>query len=417
VASKDEKSKLKRTQALSPDEAEKARERLRAAIAQAGATPPAAPSPPMPRPEVPAARAGTPLSPFDAPGKTQVLGADDARKALEQVAKARAATTAAPLQKTQVISQDEAQRARELVRAKAGESPSKISRKPPKTDAPSKMRRESPSKTGKRPAVNPALMTTLPLAGAPRRPETSKPDDRQSSAPTGPPPAPPRAGAPISPFDAPAPRTQVLGADDARKALEQVARARAAALPAAVEKTQIMAPQEAKRAREQVRSKTGDSPSKIARKPPKTADAPSKIRRESHSKIGKKPAVSPALMKTLPLSGPPAAQRAPVAKTRARKPKVAAVPAKPSPPVAPAAEPLMRGAKLRGARLVRADLRGADLSGSDFADADLAYADLSHARLQDADLSFTNLYKTKLDGAELRGSNRFGTRKTNPDRA
>ena len=302
------------------------------------------------------------------------MGAEDARKALEQVAKARAAAAAAPpLQKTQVISQDEAMRARELVRAKAGESPSKIARKPPK-DAPSKIGRESPSKMGKKPpAVNPALTRTLPLAGAPRRSETARPDERQSSAPTGPPPAPARAGAPISPFDAPAPRTQVLGAEDARKALEQVAKARAAATVPALERTQIMSQGEAARAREHVRSKTGDSPSKIGRKPPKTADAPSKIRRESPSKIGKKPAASPALMKTMPLAGAPAAQPAPAGKTR--KHKVARVPAKPSLPVAPAAEPLMRGAKLRGTRLVRADLRGADLSGSDLADADLAYAD------------------------------------------
>ena len=413
MSGKDDKSKLKRTQALSPDEADKARERLRAAIAQASTASPPPSSPSTPRPEAPPARAGAPISPFDAPAKTQVLGAHDARKALEQVARARAAVSPPPAEKTAILSQEEAKRAREVVRSKMGESPSKISRRP-SVDAPSKVRRESASKIGhKPPAVSPALTRTLPLSGAPRRADATQPEERKSSAPTGPPPS--RAGAPISPFDAPTPKTQLLGAEDARKALEQVARARAAAFPGALEKTQIMAPREAKRPQEPARAKAGESPSKISRKPPKTVDAPSKVRREPPSKLGRKPpAASPALMKTLPLTGAPAA---PARKTRARKPKATPAPAKPSPPVTPAAEPLMRGAKLRGARLVRADLRGADLRGSDFADADLAHADLSQARLEDADLSFTNLYKTKLDGAELRGSNRFGTRKTNPDRA
>jgi len=344
VSAKDEKSKLKKTQALSPEEADKARERLRAAIAQAAAASPSTPSPSAPRPEPPATRAGAPISPFEAPApKTQVLGAEDTRKAFEQVARASAAALAAAVPKTVSLSPEEAKRAR----------------RPPTTeDAPSKIRRESPSKIGRKaPAVNPALTRTLPMSGATR------------------------AGAPVSPFEATAPKTQVLGAEDTRKALEQVAQARAAASAATVEK--------------------GESPSKIARSRAKTADSPSKIRREPPSKVGREPVLS----KTLPLPGTP---------RRPSKPEVA--PAKPMPAAAQPAEALMHGANLRGARLVRADLRGADLRHAVFVEADLAHADLSLARLDDADLSFANLYKTKLDGAEMRGCNRAGTRKTNPDR-
>jgi hypothetical protein len=379
MSAKDEKSKLKKTQALSPDEADKAREKLRAAMAQAVVLPPAAPSPSAPRPEAPPPRAGAPLSPFDAPApKTQQLGAEDTRKALEQVARARASALAAAVPKTVVMSPEEAKGARALVSSKTPDSPSKIARKPPRNaDGPSKLR--------KPPAVNPMLARTLPLPPAPRKRDTARPQQRR--APTQPPPvvSPARAGAPLSPFEAPAPKTQQLGAEDTRKALEQVARARAAA--------------------------AGETPPKIARRPPKT-DAPSKMRREPPSKMGRKAAaVSPALSKTLPLTEAPRRPASPP------KPKVAPAPAKPMPAKpAPPPQALMHGANLHGARLVRADLRGADLRAADFGEADLAHADLSFARLDDANLSFANLYKTKLDGAEMRGCDRSGTRKTNPDR-
>jgi hypothetical protein len=185
-----------------------------------------------------------------------------------------------------------------------------------------------------------------------------------------------------SPFEPRARATQPIGAEALKSAMAKAGEAPAPAGPPA-ETTEIIGAEDQKRAADRIWSPGADSPSKIARR--------------------KRPPVNAALEKTLPMAGRP--RRADAKKGEHTIDAALA-----------SGAPLLQGAKLRGARLVRADLRGANLRGADLAQADLAYADLSLAVLEDADLSLTNLYKTKLEGAEMRGCDKTGTRKVNPDR-
>jgi hypothetical protein len=308
-----------------------------------------------------------------------------------------------------------------------GESPSKIERRKSKKDAPSKIGKE-PSRIGRRPApMNLELMRTLPMIGAPKRPD-------KPPAPRAEPPASVaasmRAGAPISPFDAPAPRTQVIDAHDARKALEQVARQRAAATAGSAEKTILLSDTEAGRPEAQAHVQELDTPSKIARRvkgkdgPSRIGNEPSKVRREALSKIaGKAPPSESALRPPPPPApAPPHLPVAPVVD--------GGVPASSAPPeagpslVADLASGAYEGRAIADVTLLDADLRSArlagstwdrvDLTGAVLAAADLTGAtlrqttmrdvDLTGAKLERADLTGARVSSRKLDGADLRAA-------------
>lgn len=432
-----------RTQVLTPQEADRAREKLTAALA-----PPQPTAPKMSRAALNALTQTMPLggAPKQAkPAKqapslasTQVIGEAEARSALARLTKAKQEAEVAPAPPPAAATAAKMSRAalNALTRTMplGGAPRAPAAPREPTEILPAEQMKQALSRAGstpeppppkvqpKLPALNRALLGTMPMPN----PGRAKSPGGGSTSVRSPFDAPRTPAAPFIQPPARAPGRPAAELPGAKETTEVMAHARPAPAPvqetakpakppppgAAMTRTMPLAgrPKASAPVAPPPLQPSRESPSKIKRRLAASLQAPEPQKR------AEAPAPPPLLGKSAPLPAHAPAPPAPQAPQPRRAARVAP-PAFELPAIdAHVGESLLHGAKLRGARLVRADLGGADLHGADLSHADLAYADLSGARLEEADLSSANLYKTKLDGAEMRGAKRAGTRSVDPGR-